>query len=283
MTVQSLQLKPLGGSLGAEIRGVDLSQPISERTTGAIREAFLEHLVIVFRDQSITARRQVEIAALFGKPAIYPFLKGVDGVPEVNELLKVETDKVNFGGTWHSDTTYKAHPDMGTLLYALEVPAAGGDTLYANMYAAYEALSDGMKRLIDGLVAVNDSEKAYGGSRAARMKSLGGLKDAVPDEVVALQAEHPVVRTHPETGRKGLYVNRTHTLRLKDMTEAESRSLIDFLCDFAVQPEFTCRLHWEPGTLAIWDNRCTQHFAVNDYTGHRRRMHRVTIEGDRPR
>lgn len=283
MVYQSIEVKPIGGALGAEIFGIDLAADLREPAIVEIRRAFLDHLVIVFRDQAISPQRQVELARIFGQPAIYPFLKGLPEAPEVNELLKTEDERVNFGGNWHSDTAYKACPDLGTLLYALEVPQAGGDTLFANMYLAYEALSPGMQRLVDGLVAVNNSEKGYPGGRKARMQELAGFKTAVKDEVVLVEAEHPVVRTHPETGRKGLYVSRSHTLRFKDMSVEESEPLINYLSDFAVRPEFTCRVRWAPRTLTIWDNRCTQHFAVNDYFGKRRRMHRVTIEGDRPR
>jgi taurine dioxygenase len=282
MTYHAIEVKPLAGALGAEVSGVDLAGTLSERVLEEIQQAFLEHLVIVFREQILTPRKQVEIAHRFGNPAIYPFLKGLDDAPQVNEVLKTETDTVNFGGSWHSDTAYKERPDLGTLLYAHEVPRYGGDTLFANMYLAYEALSDAMKRLAAGLIAVNNSEKGYGGARKARLQGLAGLKDAVNEEIVTYEAEHPVVRTHPQTGRKGLYVSRSHTLRFKDMSVEESEPLINYLSDFAVRPEFTCRLRWQPRTLAIWDNRCTQHFAINDYQGQRRRMHRVTIEGDRP-
>ncbi|MCG8562858.1 MAG: TauD/TfdA family dioxygenase [Hyphomicrobiales bacterium] len=282
MTYDAIEVVPLTGALGAEVRGVDLSQSLSNRVKSQIHQAFLDHLMIFFRDQTLEPERHVEIARQFGKPAIYPFLKGLDSAPEINVLLKTEADTVNFGGVWHSDTAYKDCPDMGTLLYAHEVPLAGGDTLFANMYMAYEALSDGMKAMIDGLVAANNSDKSYIGGRAAGLRKLEGMKGDMKDRIDTLEAEHPVVRTHPETGRRSLYVNAAHTLRFKDMTQEESKPLIDYLCAHAVQPEFTCRLRWQPGTLAVWDNRCTQHFAVNDYSGHRRLMHRVTIEGDRP-
>ncbi len=282
MTASALNLRPISGSIGAEISNVDLSQPLGNAEQDAIHDALLDKHVLVFRGQELTPQKQVDIARLFGQPAIYPFLKGLDGTPEVNELLKTEEDEINFGGSWHSDTAYKARPDMGTLLYALEVPDAGGDTLFANMQRAYEALSNGMKEMLDELIAVYSSEKGYGGNRAAHMKSLDGLKSAVPTNIESFESEHPVVRTHPSTGRKSLYVSRSHTLRFKNMTEAESAPLINYLSDFATRPEFTCRLRWEPKTLAIWDNRCTNHFAISDYAGKRRQMHRVTIEGDRP-
>ena len=283
MTFQTIEVRPLAGALGAEVGNVDLSAPLSNQMRDEIHQAFLDNLVIIFRDQKLTPEQQVEIARLFGKPAIYPFLQGLDDAPEVHELLKTEEDTVNFGGSWHSDTAYRERPNMGTLLYAHEVPDVGGDTLFTNMYLAYDALSDGMKEMLEGLTAIYSSEKGYDGKRAEKMKSLDGLKDAVQVEIETFESEHPVVRTHPETGRKALYVSKSHTLRFKDMTVAESTPLINHLSTFAVLPEFTCRVDWQPQTLVIWDNRCTKHFAIDDYAGKRRRMHRVTIEGDRPR
>jgi len=283
MTFETIEVRPLTGALGVEISNVDLSAPLSNQVRDEIHQAFLDNLVVVFRDQNLTPQHQIEIAHIFGKSMIYPFLKGLEGAPEVHEVLKTEQDEINFGGSWHSDTAYKNTPDMATVLYAREMPDAGGDTLFANMYLAYDALSDGMKQMLEGVTAIYSSEKGYDGKRAERMKSLEGLKDAVQPEIEKFEAEHPVIRTHPETGRKGLYVSKSHTLHFKDMTVDESKSLINYLSEFAVRPEFTCRLRWQPQTLAIWDNRCTKHFAVNDYPGQRRRMHRVTIEGDAPR
>ena len=277
----TITVRPIAGAMGAEISGIDLAAPLGNEARSEVHRAFLEHQMIAFRGQSVTPKAQVALAHLFGKPSIYPFLKGLPDAPEVNELIKTETDTKNFGGGWHTDTAYKAHPDLGTLLYAVEVPPFGGDTLFANMYAAYDALSDGMKRMLHGLQALNHSEKKYPGGRTANLQKLGGMGKAVV-AAEPLEAWHPVVRTHPETGRKAIYVNTAHTLRFKDMTIEESKPLIDWLCAHAARPEFTCRLRWEKGTLAIWDNRCTQHFALNDYQGKRRHMHRVTIEGDRP-
>ena len=282
MTFQTIEVRPLAGALGAEVGNIDLSAPLSNQMRDEIHQAFLDNLVIVFRDQKLTPEKQVEIAGLFGKPAIYPFLQGLDGAPEVHELLKTAEDEVNFGGNWHSDTAYRECPDMGTLLYAHEVPDVGGDTLFTNMYLAYDALSDGMKEMLKGLTAIYSSEKGYDGKRAEKMKSLDGLKDAVQAEIETFESEHPVVRTHPETGQKALYVSKSHTLRFKDMTVEESTPLIDYLSTFAVLPEFTCRVDWQPQTLVIWDNRCTKHLAVDDYAGQRRRMHRVTVEGVQP-
>lgn len=218
----TIDVKPMTGSIGAEISNIDLAAPLSNSARDAIHHAFLDHKVLVFRDQELTPQKQIDVAQHFGQPAIYPFLKGLEGYPEVSELLKTEKDKVNFGGSWHSDTAYKPEPDMGTLLYGLEVPDAGGDTLFANMQIAYESLSDGMKDMLDGLTAIYSSEKGYSGKRAERMKSLAGMKDAVPAAIESFESEHPVVRTHPETGKKSLYISRSHTLRFSNMTEDES-------------------------------------------------------------
>ncbi len=279
----TLDIRPLSGAIGAEIAGIDLSQPLDDMTVAAIRRAWLEHLVIFFRGQDLPPDRLMALARRFGKPIEYPFVAGIDGFPEVTPVVKLEHERVNFGGIWHSDTTYLETPPMGTFLVAREVPETGGDTLFANMYLAYEALSDGMKRLIDPLVGVNSSRKADASkTREDRMKAdlkSGAGGGARRDYV----AEHPVVRTHPETGRKALYVNIGHTQRFKDMTEEESAPLLAFLFAHQIRPEFTCRFRWTAGSLALWDNRCAQHNPINDYHGHRRVMHRVTLEGDRPR
>ncbi len=213
-------------------------------------------------------------ARCFGKPVEYPFVKGIEGFPEVIEVRKLEHEKHNFGGVWHSDTAYLDEPPMGSMLLAREVPPYGGDTEFANQYAAYEALSPGMRRMLDGLVAVNTSSKAD----ATRTR-----EDMVKEYPREYVAEHPAVRTHPETGRKALYVNVGHTARFRGLTEQESAPLLEFLFRHQVKLEFTCRFRWQAGSLAFWDNRCTQHNAINDYHGHRRVMHRITLGGDRPR
>jgi taurine dioxygenase len=271
-----LEVRRLAGALGAEICGVDLKN-LPEETTGAIRRAFLEHQVIFFRDQRLTPAQFMAFARSMGRPIEYPFVKGIDGFPEVIEVKKLEHERQNFGGIWHSDTAYLEEPPMGSMLLAREVPPYGGDTEFANQYLAYESLSEGMKRLLDGLVGVNASSKAnVTRTREDRIKEQGGTgKDYV--------AEHPVVRTHPETGRKALYVNVGHTVRFRGMTEQESAPLLEFLFRHQVKPEFTCRFRWQVGSLAFWDNRCTQHNPINDYHGHRRVMHRITLAGDKPR
>ena len=274
-----LQVRKIAGALGAEISGVDLRRELDAGTTAALRQALLDHLVIFFRDQDLSPAQFLGFSRHFGTPVEYPFVKGLPGHPEIIEVLKRENETVNFGGIWHSDTTYLEEPPMGSILLAREVPPFGGDTLFANMYMAYETLSEGMRRMLDGLVGVATSAKAdVSKTREDRLKD-----NASPDARKSYEAEHPVVRTHPETGRKALYVNVAHTARFKDMTEAESAPLLQFLCQHQIRPEFTCRFAWQPNSIAFWDNRATQHNPINDYHGYRRLMHRITLAGDRPR
>jgi taurine dioxygenase len=265
-----VEIRRLAGALGAEILGVDLSRSIPAQE---IRQAFLEHQVVFFRDQKLDPAQLMAFARTMGKPIEYPFVKGIPGFPEVIEVKKLELERHNFGGIWHSDTAYLDQPPMGSMLLAREVPPYGGDTEFASQYLAYEALSGGMKQLLSGLKAVNSSSKAD----VTRTR-----EDMVKEQARQYEAEHPVVRTHPETGRKALYVNFGHTVRFAGMTEEESAPLLEFLFRHQVKPEFTCRFQWRVGSLAFWDNRCAQHNPVNDYHGHRRVMHRVTLAGDRP-
>ena len=272
-----MEVRRIAGALGAEVLGVDLSRELALKDVARIRAVFLEHQVIFFRDQALTPAQFMAFARTLGTPVEYPFVKGIDGLPEVIEVKKLEHERHNFGGIWHSDTAYLAEPPMGSMLLAREVPPYGGDTLFASQYLAYEALSEGMRTLLEGLVAVNSSAKAdVSRTREDRVKEQGGT-------TATYEAEHPAVRTHPETGRKALYVNVAHTARFKGLTEAESAPLLNFLFQHQVKPEFTCRFQWRVGSLAFWDNRCTQHNPVNDYHGHRRVMHRITLAGDKPR
>ena len=275
----SIRVDPIAGALGAEVAGVDLGRPLSAETVAELRRALLDHLVLFFQDQQLTPGQLLEVARRFGTPIEYPFVTGIDGYPEVIEVAKLEHERVNFGGIWHSDTTYLERPPMGTLLLAREVPPAGGDTLFANMYLACETLSDGMRAMLERLTAINSSAKAdVSRTREDRVRSSPkGSGERV------FEAEHPVLRTHPETGRKALYVNVAHTERFGGMTGAESAPLLNYLFRHLTKPEFTCRFRWRPGSLAFWDNRAAQHNPINDYHGHRRIMHRVTLSGDRPR
>lgn len=274
-----MRIVKLAGALGAEVLDVDLSRPLPAAVLAEIRAAFLEHLVIVFRSQSLTPDEYLAFARTIGEPIEYPFVQGLPGHRLIIEVLKREDERVNFGGIWHSDTAYLEMPPMASMLLAIVVPPAGGDTLFANQYLAYEALSPGMRRMLGGLTGVNSSAKADV-TRTREDRVRDNARDDARGEYVA---EHPVVRTHPETGRQSLYVNVAHTVRFKDMTEEESAPLLGYLFQHQVRPEFTCRVRWEVGSLALWDNRCALHNPVNDYHGHRRLMHRITLKGDRPR
>ena len=283
MDYQRIEVKRIAGALGAEIGGVDLAEPLDNRAAAEVHQAFLDHHIIVFRDQKLTPPEQVAFGRHFGTPNEYPFVEGLQEAPEVIEILKVESDTKNFGGVWHSDTSYLPRPPLGTLLYAREVPAAGGDTLFANTRLAYETLSDGMKAMLAGLEGVNSAALRYSGGRRDAAKGNTQMLAKGVERADELEAVHPVIRTHSETGRKSLYLNTAHTVRFEGMTEAESKPLIDYLVAHIQRPEFTCRVRWAVDTLVVWDNRATHHYALNDYHGHRRRMHRLTIEGDEPR
>ena len=274
---QHITVHPVAGALGAEIGGVDISEPLDAEIVSEIRQAFLDHLVIFFRGQKLMPPQQLAFARCFGEPIEYPQLKGLPECPLITPVVKLEHERANFGGVWHSDTAYLERPPMASMLYAVEIPPYGGDTLFASQYLAYEALSEGPRKALERLVAVNTSAKAdVSKTREDRLRDAGA-------QLKVLVAEHPVVRTHQETGRKALYVNAGHTTQFQGWTEDESRPLLDYLFRHQVRPEFTCRFRWEPDSLAFWDNRCAQHNPVNDYHGFRRVMHRVTLDGDRPR
>lgn len=273
-----LTIEPIAGALGAEIGGVDLSRPLDGETVAALRQALLDHLVIFFRDQNLTPEAFMALARKFGQPVRYPLIEGIAGFPEVTEIVKREDDRANFGGIWHADTTYLDCPPMGTMLHALEVPPHGGDTMFANQYLAYESLSEPLRRFLDGLKGVSSSAKADVSKTREDMVRAAGLPGQSHDYL----AEHPVVRTHPETGRKCLYVNVAHTARFVGMTEEESAPILEYLFRHQVRPEFTCRFRWRKGSLAFWDNRAAQHNPINDYHGYRRVMRRITLAGERP-
>ena len=272
----SLSVTRIAGALGAEVAGVDLGRPLDAATVAQIRQALLEHLAIFFPAQELTPKSLLAFARCLGEPLAYPQLQGLPEEPLVTAVTKLEHERVAFGGVWHTDTSYLEQPPLGSLLYAVELPPYGGDTLFANQYLAYERLSEGLQRTLVGLSAVYTSTKpAVAATREDRLRERG-VKAKV------LTSEHPVVRTHPETGRKALYVNRGHTSHFKGWSEAESESLLEYLYQHQVRPEFTCRYRWQPRSLAVWDNRCTQHLPINDYDGFRRVMHRVTLAGNRP-
>ncbi len=273
-----IKLKKVSGSIGAIIQNIKLNQNLDENVFDEIYDAFLAYQVIFFREQEFSPNSQKAFSKRIGKPIIYPFVKGLEKFPEITPILKKEDDVNNFGGIWHSDTTYQDKPPKGTMLYALEVPEFGGDTEFSNQYLAYESLSTGMKNFLDKQKAVNISGKGrVAKTRSDIMKhSSVGLKG---DE---LKAIHPVVRTHPETKRKSLYINEAHTTHFVGMTVEESEPILQYLFKHQIKSEFTCRFQWEKGSVAIWDNRCTMHYPINDYHGFRRLMHRITFEGDKP-
>ena len=272
-----IEIRPIAGAIGAEVLGVDIGN-MPDDTVRTVRQALLDHLVIFFRDQDITPEQQIAMARQFGTPVEYPFVKGLDEHPVITPVLKRENETSNFGGIWHSDTTYQECPPMGTILMARELPPFGGDTIFANQYLAYETLSDGLKQTLAGLRSISSSNRAdVSKTREDRIRD-GGTATAKK----VLTGEHPVVRTHPETGRKALYINCAHTERFVGWTVEESAGLLNYLFQHQVRPEFTCRFQWRPGSAAFWDNRCALHNPVNDYHGHRRLLHRITLQGDRP-
>jgi taurine dioxygenase len=276
-TYRHMEVLPLSGTIGAEIRGIDASAALDADVVAELRRAFLAHCVIFLREQRLSPQALVAFAGRFGEPMAYPQLKGLAECPLVTPVVKLEQERHNFGGVWHTDTSYLERPPMASMLYALELPAYGGDTLFANQYAAYEALSDGLRATLATLTGINSSTKAeVTRSREDRLREAGV-------EHKALTGKHPVVRTHPETGRKALYVNMGHTARFEGWSEEESKPLLEYLFAHQARPELTCRFRWSPGALAFWDNRCALHNPVNDYHGFRRVMHRVTIAGDTPR
>ncbi len=273
-----MKVQKIAGSLGAEITGVDLSQGVSAALAQEIRAVFLEHLVIFFRDQHLSTSQFMALAQSMGEPVEYPFVKGLEGYPKVIEVKKLEHERHNFGGIWHSDTTYLPQPPMGSMLYAQVLPPHGGDTIFANQYQAYDELSDEIKQTIEGLKGISSSAKAdVSKTREDRLKT--DAKEAKPSSI---ESHHPVVRTHPETGRKALYVNVAHTAGIVGMPPEQSEPLLQHLFQHQIKPEYTCRFQWRPGSLAFWDNRCALHNPVNDYHGHRRIMHRITLAGDTP-
>jgi taurine dioxygenase len=270
---------PLATTVGAEISGVDLAAPPDEPGVAEIRRALGEYRVVFFRDQHLTPEQHMAFARSFGGIDVNRFFAAVPGYPMIAEVRKEPEQERNIGNGWHTDHSYDEAPALGSMLYAREVPRTGGDTLFASMYAAYDAPSDGLKATLDGLRALPFEPPRL---RPRRGGEAGRPRGAHSQAELATQdAVHPVVIRHPDTGRKALYVNPGFTLRFDGWTEEESRPLLDFLYRHAVRPEFTCRLQWREGSLAFWDNRSTWHFAVNDYHGERRLLHRITIAGQK--
>ena len=269
----SLKITPSAGFVGAEIRGVDLAQPLSTTLVEQLSEALYQYGVIFFREQELQPADHVRLAEQFGEIEINRFFKPVENHPQIAEVRKAPDQKVNIGSHWHSDHSYDTAPAMGSILYGVELPPFGGDTIFASMYAAYDHLSDGLKATLENLKAWHTSS----GFSAPATKAFGDRfegQDRVTPDIL-----QPIVIQHPATGRKALYVNETFTTGFENWTPEESKPLLDYLFRFAVQPAFCCRFSWQPGSLAFWDNRAVQHLAINDYHGYRRLMHRITLKG----
>lgn len=276
--IASFEIKPLSPAIGAEIFGVDLRRPLDAPTLRDMRAALLEWKVLFFRDQDITTEQHLDFARHFGTLEVHPFAPQKPGYPEV---LAITHDRERPGkeNTWHSDVTWRLEPSLGSILRSLEIPALGGDTLFADMYAAYEGLSEAVKARIEGRSAIHDFAHFRTGLRK-RGKSEAEI-EAYNKKYPP--AEHPVVRTHPETGRKGIYVNAAFTQYVVGMEREESDALLKHLYAQAAIPEYQCRFRWGVNSIAFWDNRASQHYAVSDYWPAVRRMERVTIVGDKPR
>lgn len=272
----SLKIRRAAGALGAEISGVDLGQELPDATIAEIRQALVEHQVIFFRDQALTPERQVAFGARFGPLNIHPYVAGMAGHPEVMEVVKEPEERINFGGGWHSDMSFLEHPAIGSILYAVETPEFGGDTLFASQAAAFEALSPGLQGTLEGLNAIHSAAREYSsqGHSAQKRKSMAVAEaDGLVGEFI-----HPMVLVHPESGRKALYVNPAFTIRIEGWKTRESKALLDYLFEHCRYEGFTCRFSWAPGSVAFWDNRSVWHFALNDYPGQRRHMRRVTVD-----
>jgi len=268
-----LEVRPMSGTAGAEIGGVDLSGSLAGATIAEIRRVLADYGVVVFRDQWLTPEQHIAAARRFGEVNVNRFFAHAEGYPEIAMVSKEPDQTGNIGGGWHTDHSYDQRPALGSMLYAREVPSHGGDTLFASMYAAYDALSDGLKQTLAGLRAVHSSRHVFGVERPDMKGRIGNPELATQDAI------HPVVIVHPDSGKSALYVNPGFTVRFDGWTAEESRPLLDFLYQHAARPEFTCRLRWRNGSLAFWDNRSTWHYALNDYQGQRRLMHRITIAG----
>ena len=289
MSYSHIDVKPVTGALGGEIIGPDLREPLDDAKFCEIKDALLEHLVIFFRDQDITPDQHIAFGRRFGELNIHPYIPHLEGHPEIIVLgsreddpapntLEEQTKAKRNSNAWHTDMTYTAIPPMGSILHGVEIPESGGDTMFVNLYAAYEALSDKMQRFLSDLTAVHDIMHT---KTREDFSTPEGLDQIKRNQRVTPAVEHPVIRTHPETKRKCLFVNKHFTSHIKDLSQLESDRLLNMLTDHINKPEFQCRFRWQPHSIAFWDNRCTQHYAVVDY-GTRRTMHRVTVNGDKP-
>ncbi len=279
MCAQSIEVRPLASAIGAEIHGVDLKEPLSNAQWSAIEQAFHDHLVIFFRDQDLTPEQHIAFSRRFGTLEDYPFVHGIEGFPELIEIVKMPSEVRNFGAGWHTDMSFREDPPLGAVLCGMEMPPVGGDTMFANMHLAYATLSKGMKTIVDTLKAVHDSHEPANHSKNYKGMSLRG-KENMTRQITS----HPLYRTHPATGRRSLFISPDYCCEIEGMTTEESALLLNHLEAHATRDEFTCRFSWEPHSIAVWDNRCTMHKALNDDLaartggeGFKRVMRRSTI------
>ena len=284
MNFRRIALEPVSGNLGAIIKSVDLAK-LDDETFAEIHQAWLEYSVIFFREQKLSPLQQIDFAKRFGEIHFHPYMRGLDDHPEILEIIKEPGDDYTFGAVWHTDQMFNPEPAKATMLYAHEVPKSGGDTQFSNQYLAYETLSDPMKAVLENLKTFNVGDGFRRGVGKVNRKDRYASNPTMQAKIrepgnLPTESVHPLVRTHPETGRKSIYIG-SHTQNLYGFNESEADTLIDFLRDHSTRPEFTCRFRWEVGSLALWDNRCVQHQALADYN-ERRRMHRITIAGDTP-
>ena len=279
--MSKLELHRLTGGCGAEISGVDLGA-LDDDVFAQIHQAWLDHGVVFFRDQDISLDALVAFGKRFGELEIHPIVDGLEDAPEITKVLKPAGESASFGTGWHSDNTFFEKPSKGSVLYGKTIPPFGGDTLFANQYLAYDRLSQGLKQTLEGLNAVHSASHAY---TVAGTQDKYDKKTAITytwDESILDEVVHPVVITHPKTGRKALFVNDMFTLRFEGMSQQESQPLLDYLFAQAVKPDFCCRFRWSENAVALWDNRAVQHYATDDYQDYERLMYRVTIDGDKP-
>ena len=274
--MSNILINPTSGSMGVEIHNVDLSNELSDSLFSEIRETFIEHGLIFFRDQELTPDDHLRFAKRWGEININRFFAKVEGYDQIAEVKKDPDQKINIGGAWHTDHSYDQIPAMGSILLAKETPKIGGDTLFANMYRAYETLSTGMKKTLETMKACHSSRHVFGAHTGYAEASNQRISNP---ELATQDAIHPVIITHPESKRKALYVNPEFTVNFEGWTVEESKPLLDYLAEHTTQQENITRFQWKPGSIAFWDNRCTWHFALNDYPGETRLMHRITVEG----
>jgi taurine dioxygenase len=278
MSCQNAIFHKASSALGAYAQGVDLRRPLGSAIIIKIRQALIKYQVLFFEDQELSPTELVRFGNYFAPLDRYPFVEGMKDFPDVVEVSKKPNEQINFGGLWHTDTSYLECPPMASILYAKTIPPIGGDTLFANMYAAYDALSPRYKAMLEGLQGINSASKAAAAdTRVHRIEER-----PLNYQAKSLTALHPLVRTHAESGHKALYCSDAHTVGINGMTSDEGKPILDYLYQLQQRPEFCFRFRWRVGCLAFWDNRCTQHNALNDYTGYARRMLRITLAGDRP-